>query len=160
MDLQEIAARARLPIRRVRYVLDHRVMPGLQARSGAGRPRTLTALEGFWVAAAGLLLEGGAQRRLVADLLVWLRDTPWPLAGGGPPRRGRPASVIDALYPGPGGPAAVEVADGETLRVVTGGPADPWIAPGLGAPLGPGYAPRVTVRLDLAALRAAWAGAE
>src|SRR2546423_342570 len=62
MDVRTIARRARLPVRKIRYVLDQRILPGLRGRLQkylAGRPRSFTDMEGYCVACAALLLEGG-----------------------------------------------------------------------------------------------------
>ena len=67
MDLAELAARTGMPIRRLRYVVDHRVLPGLRdTPAGQGVPRTVTDYEGFAIALAARLLGSGMTRKLVA----------------------------------------------------------------------------------------------
>ncbi len=70
MDLNELATRATLPVRKLRYVLDHRILPGLQGvASGHGVPRTFTPFEGFAIALAARLLDAGVTRKLIAAAL-------------------------------------------------------------------------------------------
>ena len=70
MDMAELAARTGLPVRKLRYVFDHRVLPGLQgASAGHGVPRTFTDYEGFGIALAVRLLDVGVTRKAVAAAL-------------------------------------------------------------------------------------------
>src|SRR2546429_7926187 len=71
MDLAELATRTGLPPRRLRYVLDHRVLPGMKDwGEGRGIPRVFTTFESFGIALAALLLECGLIRGLVASCLL------------------------------------------------------------------------------------------
>src|SRR5262245_23581190 len=70
MDMAELTARTSLPVRKLRYVLDHRILPGLRdVASGHGVPRMFTPFEGFGIALAARLLDAGVTRKLVADAL-------------------------------------------------------------------------------------------
>jgi hypothetical protein len=69
MDIAELARRTGLPTRRLRYALDHRVMPVGRVEEGRGIPRSFTAFEAFALACAALLLESGLKRRLVQACL-------------------------------------------------------------------------------------------
>jgi hypothetical protein len=70
MDTAELTARTGVPIRKLRYVLDHRILPGLQGvGSGHGVPRTFTPFEGFAIALAARLLDAGVTRKLIAAVL-------------------------------------------------------------------------------------------
>ena len=70
MDMAELAARTGLPVRKLRYVLDHRVLPGLRDTSaGHGVPRAFTDYEGFGIALAARLLDAGFTRKVVAAAL-------------------------------------------------------------------------------------------
>jgi len=67
MDMAELARRTGLPVRKLRYVFDHRLVPDLaDASTGHGIPRTFTEFEGFGVALAATLLDGGVARKLTA----------------------------------------------------------------------------------------------
>src|SRR4051812_35506665 len=84
MDVQTISQRAGLPVRKIRYVLDQRILPGMRGRLQkqlAGRPRFFTDLEGYYIACAALWLEGGVKRKVVSDPLDRLGNAPWPPPG-------------------------------------------------------------------------------
>src|SRR6187401_1268864 len=89
MDVQTIARLAGLPVRKIRYVIDQRLLPGLHGQlqtQRVGQPRSFTTQEGYFIACAAVLLQGGAQRKLVTELLSRLVDIPWPLPWwDGPP---------------------------------------------------------------------------
>lgn len=70
MDMADLAARTGLLIRRLRYVLDHGILPGLRGvASGHGVPRTFTPFEGFAIALAAQLLDAGVTRKLTVSAL-------------------------------------------------------------------------------------------
>ncbi len=70
MDMAELAARTGMPVRKLRYVFDHRILSGLRAgSSGQGIPRTFTDFEAFGIALAARLLDTGLTRKLVAACL-------------------------------------------------------------------------------------------
>jgi len=70
MDMADLAARTGLPVRKLRYVFDHRVLPGLRdAPVGHGVPRTFTDFEGFGIALAARLLGAGLVRKVVGAVL-------------------------------------------------------------------------------------------
>lgn len=70
MDMAELAARSGLSVRKLRYVFDHRVLPGLSGTSaGHGVPRTFTDYEGFGIALATRFLDAGLTRKVVAAVL-------------------------------------------------------------------------------------------
>jgi hypothetical protein len=166
MDVQEIARRTGLPVRKVRYVLDQRVLPGMRGRPQthlAGQPRSFTDREGFYIACAAVLLEGGVQRRTVVEVLARLPDLPWPLPGSGDAPQtlrqravGRPRSAVEALYLGGGGPALVLIGDAVNLRLQVGGVDTGWLEPRSLARLDEGYRPRVTIQLNLEPLQDAF----
>jgi hypothetical protein len=163
MDIQTIAGRAQLPARKVRYVLDQRVLPGLRGRVQkhlAGRPRVFTAMEGYCIACAALLLEGGVRRKTVVEVMGRLANMPWPVGPAkaerltsGQRAAARPRTAIEALYYWAGEPAAVSIGDGVNLRLQLGAVDTGWIEPRTLAPLSEDYQPRVLVRLNLGRLR-------
>jgi hypothetical protein len=172
MDVKTIARLARLSTRKVRYVLDQRLLPGLRGRPQkglAGRPRSFTDLEGYLIACAGLLHAGGVQRGTVAGVLAALARMPWPPWPGAVPPPGpaeqalpQPRTAAEALYWPCGGPLAVLVGDAVNLRLRARGADTGWLEPRSLARLEAAYRPRVTIRLDLGPLRAEFdrAGAE
>src|SRR5580700_6756905 len=76
MDLQTIARKTGLPLRVVRYVLDHKLLPGqkkvAQFLKAKGQPRSLTELEAFAVAIAATLFHSGLRREVVEGYIAQL----------------------------------------------------------------------------------------
>jgi hypothetical protein len=109
MDMADLAARTGLPVRKLRYVFDHRVLPGLRdAPVGHGVPRTFTEFEGFGIALAARLLGAGLARKVVAAVLnAACRPT-------GPTRAPADAPLYRAYAACAG---SLEVEDGARLRV-------------------------------------------
>lgn len=70
MDVADLSVRTGLPARKLRYVVDHRLLPGLRPHPGHGVPRTFTRFEGFAVAVAAALLEAGLTRKVVCAALA------------------------------------------------------------------------------------------
>lgn len=151
MDMADLAARTGVPVRRLRYVFDHRVLPGLRDTSaGHGVPRTFTAFEGFGIALSARLLDAGLTRKVVAAVL----DTACRPAG---PTRA-PADVpLYRAYMVQAG--SLEIGDGRHLRVRT--PKRPGLGDALDTgwlPLGSpsraagGLAPTVHVNVELGGL--------
>jgi hypothetical protein len=162
MDIQAIATRARLPVRKLRYVLDQRLLPGLRGRlqkHRAGRPRAFSPLEGYRVACAALLLGGGVRRKTVIAVMEWLAATPWPIdpreAGRRTAMRHTVAplrSVSEALYSQARKPVEVWIGDGVSLRVRLGVIDTGWLEPHTLALLSTDYRPRVLIQVDLGQL--------
>ena len=70
MKVSSIAKRAGLPIRKIRYVLDHNLVAGLDApRDGRGRARTFSPFQAYVVALAAHMLVAGLPKKMIADLL-------------------------------------------------------------------------------------------
>jgi hypothetical protein len=68
MDLQALADRTRIPVRRLRHCLDQNLIPGLKveiAENLAGRPRRFNEDVGFAIACAATLIEAGVLRSTV-----------------------------------------------------------------------------------------------
>ena len=82
MRLAQIADCTGIGIRRLRYVVDHDLVPALPAGGGGrGRSRDFTPFQAFTVAAAAQLLEAGISRPMVCRILLDL--------GGADKSRGR-----------------------------------------------------------------------
>jgi hypothetical protein len=152
MDLQTIAARTGLPPRRLRYVMEHGVLPGLRQRPhGYGKDWSFTDFDAFGVALAGVLLDAGLRRDAVAACLD-------EVVG----KYGRDVPVNDIpLYRAyKGKPSTLTIADGRAVRLVavkrrglSGGDVDTgWLPLGPDAP-DPAAKPVVRVEVDLVALR-------
>lgn len=124
MDMAELAELTRVPVRKLRYVSDHHVLPGLAVDSpGQGIPRTFTAFEGFGIALAARMLGAGLTRHLVTAALV----------AACRPRAGR--APLHLAYTACAG--RLEVGDGRFLRLRAAQ------RPGVAAALDTGWLPLV-----------------
>jgi len=66
LSLADIAVRTGLPLRTVRYCIDHSVLPLAEPSTvGRGKVREYLPQEGFAIATAALLLDAGVKRNLV-----------------------------------------------------------------------------------------------
>src|SRR4051812_17625384 len=110
MDIAEIAARTRLPARRLRYVLDHAVVhAGQWPGEGRGVRRTFTRYEAFKIALAAVMLQCGLTRALARACLR---------AAAAPPARLTPDEAESPLEEAFLAPKAwMEVGDGDRLRL-------------------------------------------
>ena len=107
MDMAELADLTGLPVRKLRYVFDHQVLPGLAGQSpGQGIPRTFTAFEGFGIAVAAHMLNAGLNRQLVAACLEVVCRTP---------RTSRIQAPLLFAYLGSEG--LLQIADGRYVRL-------------------------------------------
>jgi hypothetical protein len=122
VDLLDITSRTGLPIRRVRYVLEHRILPGTEKASRGHRvPRTFTSFESFGIALAAVLLEAGIRRPLVQRLIdQLLRQLP--------DAKGRARSALLSQLYHTAEASLLELADGDHFRVQIGiGPPSEWL---------------------------------
>jgi hypothetical protein len=166
MDVQMIARGARLHARKIRYIVDQRLLPGMRGRvqmNLAGRPRSFTELEGYFIACAALLFEGGARRNTIMAAFARLADMPWPLSTADVSPSTllqrvltQPRTALEALYYAPGEGAQVLIGDGVNLRLKLRGADSGWIEPRSLARLDDSYHPSVVVQLDLQLLQAAF----
>jgi len=70
LDLAAIAERTDLPLRTLRYALDHDLVEGLRAsRAGRGSARLLSLFDATVLTCAAALLEAGHSRARVRDML-------------------------------------------------------------------------------------------
>jgi hypothetical protein len=151
-DLARIAATSGLSPRKLRYTLDHDLLPGGEGASrGRGVPRSFTPFEAFGLVLATQMLEAGLKRALVRDCLARLCRGSGRDVATGPLYRAFMAS----------GPSRLEVGDWRHVRLVsTARRPSPvadvdtgWLP--LGGQAGPPatYAPLVTLGLDIGQLR-------
>lgn len=150
LDLTLIAARSGIAVRKLRYVLDHGLLPGGKVASrGRGAARSFTPFEAFAIATAALMLEAGLKRALIRDCLAALVGAPGAKVGDVPMYR---AFVADRT-------ARLEVGDWEHVRLLGAGRLlestfdTGWLPlAGRAAPARE-YAPLVTVALDVGQIR-------
>jgi hypothetical protein len=149
MDMAELADLTEMPVRKLRYVFDHRVLPGLATEApGQGIPRTFTAFEGFGIALAARLLDAGLTRRLVGDCLAVACRRP---------RAGKFHAPLYHAYTASSG--RLEIGDGRYLKLWVAGRRGiaealdtGWLALGKGNTAPDGYVPMVLVGVELDAL--------
>lgn len=118
MDLFELTRRTRVRNRDLRYVVDHRLLPGLgQLGKGRGRAREFTPAEALGIALIALLRRAGLAQEDVGTVLGWLVDTfgPAPTASE-PAEKLVTADRLAACLRDPR-VRVLEVADGAAVRV-------------------------------------------
>jgi hypothetical protein len=149
-DLAQISQTSGIGVRKLRYVLDHRLLPGAQdASRGRGTARSYTPFEAFAVVVATLMLDAGLKRALVRDCLAALAR--------GSIRNVDQIPLYKAFYQR--GPARLEVGDWNYARLtVAAHPPWPasdtgWLALGKGRPPGASYNPLVCLVLDVGQIR-------
>lgn len=147
MNLFAIAEATGIPIRTLRYVLEHRVLPGAEKASRGHRvTREFTAFEAFGIASAAALLDAGVRRPSVTRCMRRLTT-----------RRGAGTSPSDIplwhAFTATGG-AAIEVAGELAVRVTVASrrSADEWIHLVTGRRLSTIPDPLVRITLDASAL--------
>lgn len=153
MTLTQIVDRTGISMRRVRYVLDHAILPGTTRTSrGRGTPRSFTDLEAFAIACAALMLEAGLRKSVVKSCLQALCRAHSP---GKPPRTG--ILLNRALHVGKD--VKLSVADGvnfclEGKQKLSGSDLQTgWLQMATAAPLARSYVPMVRITLDVGRIR-------
>lgn len=149
MDIAEITRRTSIATRRLRYVLDHAVLPGTaQASQGRGTARSFTSFEAFGLSCAALLLDAGLRRSLVRQVIELLTHG----------ARGTDVNAIP-LYRAFDAGGYLEIGDAVNVRLQerpagkrpaldTG-----WLQAATGAALDQDYEPLVLLRLNVSVLR-------
>lgn len=150
MDLGELHRRTGIAIRRLRYCLDHALVPELSvdlASGRAGRPRQFAEDVGFAIVCAAVLLDTGLPHEKIRWFLRGLLGIPVQGNGG-------TMSALAAIL-GREGPAFGYLGDGVNVRIEAEefGYDSGWLAPQNPARLDRAYAPRVEVRLNLGKIR-------
>ena len=160
-SLAEIAKRAALPIERLRYVIDSRILPGRRhikpgagaSSPGRGIPRAFTDDEALALVVVVLLLQGGVRRRAAQwcmDLLTARLD----------PNSRRPRDILFTRVLRDETVVALEIGDGLNVRLVfkegplrkDSGLPRTWIQPKTRATI-ENYDPLLLVRINLAKIR-------
>lgn len=158
MDLQQLAACTRLPLRKLRYVIDHELVPGLDfkmktAANEVGRPRRLADDAAFAVAWVAVMLTGGVQRTTATQFLAAVIDLPCR----GPSDEPRRGHELLARLTSVGGEGRASFAEGRYVRlqlIIHDIPYDTgWCVPDTGHNLVADYSPRLVLESDLGQLR-------
>jgi hypothetical protein len=157
--LAEIADLAALPIERLRYAIDSRILPALRrlkrgagaSNPGRGIPRAFTSGEACALVLVVKMLDGGIRRRAAENCLDLLEKTVVPNS-----RRDRDVLWTRVLHDE--GVVALEIGDGVNVRLtsqgrVTGALPQKWMQAKTGATIS-NYEPLLIVRINLTKLRA------
>lgn len=152
MDLQSLQQRTGIPIRRLRYVVDHRLVPELYidlTPHEAGRPRRFAEDVGFGIVCAARLLDLGLPHKVIRRFLDGMLQIELPASKRGP-AKGALVAVLEQ-----GIDACAELGDGLNVRMLAPDVSyeSPWFAVGNPAPLSKSYRPTVVVTLDLGQIR-------
>ncbi len=148
MDLHTLSLRTGFSVRKLRYCLDHGLVPGLRIElttGEAGRPRKFHEDVGFGLTCAATLLDAGFNRSTVraflkALLCITLRSCESEKLALVAVLEGRLAAVA-------------EFGDGMNIRVVVGDWDSGWQCPTNPAPLAESYRPTTYIGLDLGQIR-------
>jgi hypothetical protein len=148
-DLAEIAETSHLSLRKLRYVLDHDLLPGGKVASrGRGAARRFTGFEAFGIALATLMLEAGLRRALVRECM----SSVCPAVG-----RDLDRNPLYRAFTARGA-ARLDVGDWLYVRMVVEGPVSKleldtgWLPLAGSGPAG-SYTPLVCLGLDVAQVR-------
>ena len=153
MELSDIHRITKLSLRKLRYVLDHRILPGMRVRtdsSRVGHPRRFLELEGYSIALAAALLEAGVRRDMVARFFDAMVEFKWQ---GFSPQPTRRLVLLECAFLQSVNPARAEIADGRYLRVTMGKKVLKWIDLRSSRFNSVRYVPRVVVAVNLVRLR-------
>ena len=151
MDLQTLSQRTEIPVRRLRYCLDHRLIPGLSVKisaNEAGRPRKFHEDVGFGIACAATLVEVGFGRKTIREFLKGLLSIYLESPSG--ERELALTAVLTTSVD-----ARAEFGDGLNVRLICPqlGHDGRWRCPGNPAPLDVSYRPTTYFGLDLGKIR-------
>jgi hypothetical protein len=152
MDLQEIHRKTNFPLRKLRYVLDHEILPGTRIKTDSqrwGHPRSFTDFEGFSIALAAALLGGGLRRELVTQFFDKMNN----LKGARKDRFGRDLGLLYVAFSDRKKQSRADIADGQYVAIHLGENRREWsdLKSSNSAPAD--YKPLVIISIDLGHLR-------
>lgn len=150
MDITTVARVSGLPIRTLRYVLEHGVLPnGDLASQGRRVTRSFTGSTCFAIAIAAALIQAGQRRSVVADCLSVICKETKPLTQ-------QVNCPLVRAY-GASGRTTLQIGDGVNVRVEAVGGFAPfdtgWFQASTGVTLNKSYDPFVLLTLNVGRLR-------
>lgn len=154
MDLQELHRRTGINVRKLRYCIDHDLVPGLPIGSEAGkagRPRSFAEDVGFGIVCAACLLDLHLRHDTIRTILGTLPEI--PISGDGTPKS-LFVSVLERPFP-----AQAQLSDDGKVRIlvqeVVGdtGYDSGWVSPDNPSAPVENCEPRAFVTLDLGKIR-------
>jgi hypothetical protein len=150
MDLQQLHQRTGIELRKLRYCLDHGLVPDLHiqgAPNEVGRPRKFAEDVGFGIVCAAELLRLGLSHDRIRGFLRGLLSIKLGIEGG---QKLALTAVLERACP-----AKAHLGDGLNVRIVVDehGYDSGWVAPGNPAKLDPSYQPLSVLTLDIGQIR-------
>ena len=159
MEIQQIARQCRLAPRKVRYVLDQKLLPRFRGRKRCdlpGQPRAYSPFESYFIAAAALLYDAGIKRQTIHGLFQCLGDATCPVTkffSAEPSARqreqGEPASILGAIYSWAEKSSYLTIGDGHAVQIRLGRLESTWFDPRTCLTLVQNFQPRVVVQFQL-----------
>jgi DNA-binding transcriptional MerR regulator len=159
MEIQEIARRSGLAPRKVRYVLDQKLLPrfrGRKLRDLPGQPRAYSPIESYFIAVATILYDAGIKRQTIQELLQCLDDAMCPVTSFFQEKpsarqhdKGEPDSILWAIFHWADKPSYLTIGDGHAVQISLGKLISKWFDPRTCIPLGSDFQPRVHIRVQL-----------
>ena len=147
MDLAELSRRTGLERRKLRYVLDHKLVPSLRIEivdNEVGRPRYFADDVGVGIVCAARLLDAGLPHEAIKRFLTGLLEIKFP---------GDKVPALVHVLKGKD-PAQADFGDSDRVRLLINGDHDSgWFAPGKRSRAVTKFSPKVTVSLDLGLIR-------
>lgn len=143
MNLQELHDRTGISKRKLRYCLDHGLVPGITHRTGeVGRARKFHEHVGLLIVCAAKLLELGLAHETIRVFLGALIEIPF--------RKDPGTSLLSRILSNHLR-ADAHLGDGINVRIVVREPFydSSWVAPGNPAPLAKDYKPLTIVTLTI-----------
>ena len=147
MDLSELSSRTGIDRRRLRYVLDHELVPRLHieiAADSAGRPRQFGEDVGFGIVCAVRLLDLGLRHETIRTFLGGLLEIKI--------RSSDPYIALSFVLGGNHW-ALAELGDGNRVRIQFEKSDTGWFIPGQGSRRDRSFAPLGSVTLDIGRIR-------
>jgi hypothetical protein len=150
MDLQELHRRTGIKVRKLRYCIDHDLVPGLPidlTPGKAGRPRAFAEDVGFGIVCAACLLDLHLRHDTIRTFLGELPKI--TIRGDGPPQS-LFVKVLERPFP-----AEAHLSDDGKIRIIVGevNYDSKWISPDDQPTPDADYRPRAFVTLDLGMIR-------
>lgn len=150
MDLQQLHDKSGITKRKLRYCLDHQLVPGLDiliAPDEVGRPRKFADDVGFGIVCAAKLLELGLPHEVIRQFLNGLLHV--TLSGRGPEKSALMAILNKSTR------AFAHLGDSLNIRLAAEdlGFDSGWFIPGNPAKISADYRPALEVVLDLGQIR-------
>ena len=149
MDLNRLSQRTGITVRKLRYVLDHDLLPFRSwdiNEESVGKARTFDDKTGVLIACAAFLLEAGYKRGAVKNLLNTMEKIKPTI------RNPLNASILEIAVSGTG-KASLQLGDGQYVRWQLGQSQSAWFEPSSPAKESPEYLPYIIVELNMDQIR-------